>query len=157
MIKYIFFSISVTSLVYLATLLLVLMIFGVNEIQYLMFPTITIHKTITLQTQIFERAEAIFMTAWIPTTFTTLCMYYLAATLNSKALFNTKKDNIVFYVLVAVAMFIANIPKDMAEMFRYLEYNAILAQILNLIYIPAFTFIVLYKVKRGKKYDKKNN
>jgi spore germination protein (amino acid permease) len=157
MIKYIFFSITLTSAIYLATLLLVIMIFGVNETQNLMFPTITIHKAIALQTQVFERAEAIFMTAWIPTTFTTLCCYYLVAVLNTKSLLNIKKDNLIFYILIVSTMFIANIPKDMAEMFRYLEYNAILAQILNLIYIPIFTFIVIYKVKRGKKYGKQNS
>lgn len=154
MIKYIFFSITVTSLIYLAILLLVIMIFAVNETQHLMFPTITIFKALSLQSQVFERAEAMFMTVWIPTTFTTLCVYYLVAVLNIKALFNTKKDNIIFYILIAATMFIANIPKDMAEIFKYLEYNAVLAQILNLIYIPIFTLIVIYKVKRGNKYEK---
>jgi spore germination protein len=156
MIKYIFFSITLASIIYLATLLLSIMIFGVNETQHLMFPTITIHKAIAMRTQVFERAEALFMIAWIPTTFTTSCAYYLASVLNTKALFNSKKDNIIFYILIVAAMFIANIPRNMAELFRYLEYNAVLAQILNLIYIPIFTFIVVYKVKRGKKYEKKN-
>jgi spore germination protein len=157
MVKYIFYSITITSFVYLATLLLVIMIFGVNEVQFLMFPTITIHKAIAMQTQVFERAEAVFMTAWIPTTFTTLCSYYLAAVLNTKVLFNTKKDNIIFYILLVIVMYIANMPKDMAEMFKYLQYNAVLAQILNLIYMPVFTIIVIYKVKRGKKYGKQSN
>ena len=154
MLKYIFIAITITTLIYLAILLLVIMIFGVKEIDYLMFPTISMYKSIAMQTQIFERAEALFMTVWIPITFTTLCVYYLVAVLNAKALFNTKKNNIVLYILIAVVMLIANLPKDMAEVLNYLEYNAILAQILNLIYIPIFTFIVIYKVKRGKKCGK---
>jgi spore germination protein (amino acid permease) len=157
MIKYIFIGISVTCLFYLAIMLLVIMVFGTNEIQYLMFPTITIYKAIALQTQVFERAEALFMTAWIPTTFTTICVYYLAGFLNLKVLVNTKKDKNIIYILMAIVMIIANIPKDMAEMFKYLEYNAVLAQVLNLVYVPVFTSIVLYKVKRGKKYGKQKN
>jgi spore germination protein (amino acid permease) len=157
MIMYIFIGISITCFIYLAIMLLVIMIFGTNEIQFLMFPTITIYKAIALQTQVFERAEAIFMTAWIPTTFTTICVYYLAAVLNLKVLFNTKQDNIFIYILIVIVMIIANLPKDMAEMFKYLEYNAVLAQVLNLVYVPVFTSIVLYKVKRGKKYGKQNN
>jgi spore germination protein len=152
MIKYIFIAITIIAFIYFAILLLVLMVFGVNEIEYLMFPSITMYKSISMQTQIFERAEAIFMTVWIPITFTTLCAYYLVAVLNTKALFNTKKDNIIFYILIVVTIFIANMPKDMPELFKYFKYNGILTQILNLIYMPIFTFIVIYKVKRGKKF-----
>ena len=154
MMKYIFFSVSVTFLIYFSILLLVMLVFSVNEIDYLMFPTISMYKSIAFQTQIFERAESLFMTIWIPSTFTTLCIYYLVAVLNTKALFNTKKDNFIFYILIIIIMFIANMPKNMIEVFRYLEYNAVLAQILNLIYIPSFTLVVIYKVKRGKKYGK---
>jgi spore germination protein len=152
MIKYIFISITLSSFIYLTILVLVIMVFGINEIQHLMFPTITMYKAIALPTQFFERAEAIFITVWIPSTFTTLCIYFLAAVLNTKALFNTKEDNLIFYILIILTMIIANIPMDMAELFKYLEYNSILAEILNLIYVPIFTFIVIYKVKRGKKY-----
>ncbi|MDF2674387.1 MAG: spore germination protein, partial [Clostridiales bacterium] len=157
MIMYIFISISITCFIYLAIMLLVIMVFGTNEIQFLMFPTITIYKSIALQTQVFERAEALFMTAWIPTTFTTVCVYYFAGFLNLKALVNSKQDKVIMYILIVIVMVIANLPKDMAEMFKYLEYNAKLAQALNLVYVPVFTSIVLYKAKRGKKYGKQNN
>lgn len=149
--KWVFIGISISALVYFLIVLMCIMVFGSDEINYLIFPTLSLTKSIQLRATIFERAESFFMAAWIPTTFTTIILYYFASTLNLKALLNTKKDAMITYAQIPLFFIIAFMPENIVEVFKYLNANAVLAQILNLIYIPLFVLAVFLKTRRRTK------
>lgn len=146
--KWMFIGITIGSLIYLIIITLCIMVFGSNEVKYLVFPTLTLTKSIQLTVQIFERAESMLMVAWIPITFTTLVEFYFVSVLNFKALFNIKKDRAIIYALAPISVILALLPGPITSVFRYLSYNAALAQVLNLIYIPLFTLVVFIKTRR---------
>lgn len=148
--KYIFWAITVSSFIYLSIITISLMVFGSNEINYILYPTLTLTKSIQSKSIILERAESFFMVSWIPITVTTLVINYFACTLSIKTLFNTKKDNLIIFVLLPVFLIIALIPQNIVELLKYLDYNAILALLINFLYLPFFTSVVYFKARRKR-------
>lgn len=151
--KYIFWAVSVAAIIYLAIILICLMVFGSEEINYILFPTLIITKTIEAKSIVFERAESLFMITWIPITFSSVLLNYFASTLIIKTFLNAKRDKLIMYgqlpVLIAVALF----PKNIVELLKYLSYSGVLARILNFIYHPIFTLIVYLKNRRKNKNE----
>jgi spore germination protein len=148
--RYIFLSITISSILYLIIIVLSIMVFGEVELQYQVYPTLNLGKAVQLKTEIFERTESLFMIVWIPNALSSIILYYLVSIQNLKVLFKTKKDSIFLYGLIPACMLIALIPQNTRSMLRYLEYNAYLAQFLNLVYVPVFAIIVYLKTRRRK-------
>ncbi|MDF2673563.1 MAG: spore germination protein [Clostridiales bacterium] len=148
--KHIFWAITVSSLIYLSIITISLMIFGSNEINYILYPTLTLTKSIQSKSIILERAESFFMVSWIPITVTTLVINYFACTLSIKTFFNTKKDNLIIFAQLPVFLIIALIPQNIVELLKYLDYNAILALSINFLYLPFFTSMVYFMVRRKR-------
>jgi spore germination protein (amino acid permease) len=154
--KYIFWAITVASAIYLSIILICLMTFGTIEINYLLFPTLTLTKTIQSESLIFERAESIFMLSWIPITFTTISLNYIACTLALKAFFNTKKDNLIMYAQLPVFLAVALFPQNIVEISKYFDYSSIFAMSINFLYLPFFTTGVYFKSRRKNKNENQN-
>lgn len=154
--KYIFWAITVASLVYLSIIVICLMTFGSNEIKYILFPTLTLTKTIQSRSLILERAESFFMISWIPITFSTILINYIACTLSLKALLNVKKDNLIIYAQLPVFLTIALFPQNIVEVSKYLDYNGILALSMNFLYLPFITSIVYFKNRRKNQNENQN-
>lgn len=146
--KWVFWGVGIGMSIYLFIMLLCIWVFGENEVQHLLFPTLTLSKSIQLQSQIFERAESIFMAVWIPNTFATLLLFYFFTTLNLKAFFKTKKNNLIIYAQLPIFFIIESIPKDIPDLFRLLALNNKLAIWLNFGYFPVFILITALKQRR---------
>lgn len=151
--KYIFWAITVTSFIYLSIIVICLMTFGTTEINYILFPTLTLTKTIESRSLILERAESLFMISWIPITFTTILINYIACTLTLKALLNAKKDTLIIYGQLPVFLAVALFPQNIVEVSKYLDYNSILALSMNFLYLPFFTSVVYFKNRRKNKNE----
>ncbi len=149
--KYIFWAITVSSIVYLSIIVICLMVFGTKEINYILFPTLTLTKSIQVKSMIFERAESFFMVSWVPITFTTILIYYLANTLCLKSLLNIKKDNIIIYGQLPIFLAIALFSENIVELFKYLDYNAVFGILINFLYLPLIASAVYFKVRRKKQ------
>lgn len=154
--KYIFWAVTVTSFIYLSIIVVCLMIFGTNEIDYLLFPTLTLTKAIQTSALVFERAESLFMISWIPITFSTILLNYIPCKLTLKVFFNVKKDNLIIYGVFPVFFIIAMLPQNIVEVTRYLKYTGTLAVGMNFIYLPFFCLMIYLKNRRKKKNETGN-
>jgi len=143
--KWIAISVSISVAVYTIILLLCIMAFGSTEVKYLIFPTITLSKSIMLESNILERAESLYMAAWIPITFSTLLLFYLASTLNLKALFNTRKDRIIIFSQIPFFFLIALYPDNISEVFYFIGWNEDLGQLLIFLIVPLAAIIQFFK------------
>lgn len=150
--KYITLGLIIGTIVYSTIIGLCIMVFGATEINYLVFPTLTLSKAIQLENQVFERAESLFMAAWIPNTFTTMIVYYLISTICIKALFHKKKDKIIKLGQIPIIFMIALLPRNIAEVFKMLNLANLGLNILVLVYLPLVGLTVLIK-KRGVKNE----
>ncbi|MDQ2085456.1 endospore germination permease [Herbivorax sp. ANBcel31] len=148
--KWIFTGVSIVTLFYLAIVMMCIMVFSIHKINELVHPTIILSKTIQLENPLFERAESIFITAWIPITFSTMTLYYYASVLNLKALFDTKKHNLMIYIQIPLLIFIALYPKNVIKAYQYLKINNYLALALVIIAL-LLPFISILKSKKGGK------
>ncbi|PRX25254.1 spore germination protein (amino acid permease) [Orenia metallireducens] len=146
--KWIAISVSISVAVYTIILLLCIMAFGSTEIKYLIFPTITLSKSIMLESNILERAESLYMAAWIPITFSTLLLFYLASTLNLKAFFNTKKDRVIIFSQVPLFLVLALYPDNISEVFYLIGWNEDLGQLLIFLIVPLTAMIEFFKERR---------
>lgn len=154
--KYIFWAVTVTSFIYLSITVVCLMIFGSDEINYILFPTLTLTKTIQSKSLIFERSESLFMVSWIPITFSTILINYFGSTLSLKVLLNAKRDNLIMYAQLPVFLAIALFPQNIVEITKYFNINKIVALSINFIYLPLFAFIVYFKNRRKNQNENKN-
>ncbi|MCC5910016.1 MAG: endospore germination permease [Clostridiaceae bacterium] len=135
-------------LTYFFIVIMCIMVFGSQELQRLIFPTISLSKTIQLDVEIFERAESLFMTAWIPISFTTIVSYYFSSSLNLKALFNTKRDDLIIYGQLPILFVMALIPQNIVQVYYYLSINNILAQVLSFGLMPLILIATFIKERR---------
>lgn len=137
--------------IYLAIIIMCIMVFGVKEINQLIFPTISLSKTIRLKTELFERLESLFMTIWMPISFTTILGHYWASILNSKALFNTKRGHLIMWINVPIIFFIALYPENVVQLNYFLSLSNRLAQILTFGVLP-IVVIATWVYKRREKH-----
>lgn len=148
--KWIAIGIIITSLIYLAIILLVIIVFGTEETKMLIWPTIVLSKAIQLETELFERAESLFMVIWIPLTFTTMVTFYYSSVLNIKALFDSNRDNLITYGQIPLFIVIATLPGSSPEVYNYLDWVNRLAQFITFVIIPIMICITLIKKRRKR-------
>jgi len=148
--KYIFIGISISISVYFLVILMTILVFGSDELNFLIFPTITMSKSIRVEVKILERAESLFMAAWIPITFTTLLLLYLVSTLNLKALFNSKRDRLIIISQIPLFLILALYPKNISEVFKLGELKDIGGQMLIFVIVPLAVLAQLIKERRVK-------
>jgi len=150
--KWIFISVAVCFSIYLGILLMALMIFGSNEISYLIYPTITLTKAIQLRVQLFERAESFFMAAWIPNAFTTLVIYYYLSIINIRSVFSKLNYNILAYCHFPLIFFVAMFPRNVVASTNYLVLlDNYIGKALVFFLVPGLIVLQLYRQRRKKK------
>ncbi|SET42244.1 spore germination protein (amino acid permease) [Natronincola peptidivorans] len=148
--KWITIGILIVGVVYMAIVLMCIMVFGSREIQELLFPTLSLSKTIQLQVEMFERAESLFMAVWIPITFTTIVTYFFSSFLNMKALLNTKREKMVLYGHLPILFIAALIPQNTVEVHYYLMLTNELAKILSFAALPLIVIATFIKERRRR-------
>lgn len=148
--KWILSGVILSIVFYLLIVIMSIAVLGVKEIQYLIYPTIVLPKAVELKSEVFERAESFFMATWIPKALTTIVIFYIVSTMCIKEFFNTGKTNIVILAQLPIFVMIALFPDNIVQLYNYLNINNMLAIFLDLIYIPIFLSIVIFK-DRGKK------
>lgn len=149
--RWIGLSVGISVGIYTLIILLCILSFGSTEMEYLIFPTITLSKSIKIGTNILERAESLYMAAWVPITFTTLLLYYLASTLNLKAFFNTKRDRIIILSQIPLFFLIALYPDNIAQVFNLIGWFEELGQVLIFIVIPLSAIIQIMRERNISK------
>ncbi|TYQ16480.1 UNVERIFIED_CONTAM: spore germination protein (amino acid permease) [Acetivibrio alkalicellulosi] len=146
--KWVFTGVFVVTLFYVAIVLMCIMVFGSKEINELVHPTIILSKTIELEAQLFERAESLFITAWIPITFSTMAVYYYASVLNLKAFLGTNRHNLMIYIQIPLIIIIALFPEDIIKAYHYLKINSYLALLLSIV-VVILPFISIIRFRKG--------
>lgn len=152
--KWIVVGVGIPTIVYTAIVFLCVLVFGDDEMAWLLYPTITLIKSIQVEVQLFERVESLLITIWIIIVFMLLVLSFYSSYLNTRALFKTKegtlKDRFSRYVQIIVLVAFAFLPKDVIEQQIYKEYIQILGRVLILGFIPAIVMITLLKERKKK-------
>lgn len=143
-------AIGLLIFIYLWIVLMCILVFGAAETTRLLYPTITLSKSIQLRAQLFERAESLMMTVWIVNTFAVTLIASFVAVENMKALFGTEKKRMMIYVQMTAVYLLAHIPRSIAvqqRIFRYVD----IATLGVVMLIPAIAGITLLKKRKKSK------
>lgn len=96
--------------------------FGIDQLKVLVFPVISLFKTIEMKLFLFERVELFFLTLWLSAAFTTITVYYYCGYYLLKEIFSKSKlKHVVLPTYFAIAFYIAQLPKDIQKTFKILD------------------------------------
>ena len=147
--KWIFPGMFIPIGIYLGIILVSTMVFGSDEITRLLFPTLTLAKSIELEESLLERAESLFMIVWVIVTFFMITFSFLVGYLNLKAWFPKKNRILVYAQIPFVLLFIA-LPQNIAQASMLAEYFHYLGRFLMLAGIPVLVGLTIVRERREK-------
>ncbi|SES68079.1 GerAB/ArcD/ProY family transporter [Anaerobranca gottschalkii] len=130
-------SLCILSITLLYTFLIITQtaLFGPEELQTLMYPTITYLDV--KDVLIIERIEIVFSILWIFKVLTTIIIQFYLATLQLQALLNTKTNSIFAYILTPVVFILTLYPRNVMELNLFKEklsyYNIFIGLVLPLV------------------------
>ena len=141
---------SLSILIYLLIMLMCIFVFGAAETSRLLYPTITLSKSIQIRAQLFERAESLMMTVWIINTFAVTVVASFVAIENMKALFGIEKKRMLIYVQMTAVYLLAHIPRNAAMQEKIMGYFDMVTLSIVML-IPIIGGITLLKKRRKLK------
>ncbi|MGN8647619.1 GerAB/ArcD/ProY family transporter [Gracilibacillus sp. HCP3S3_G5_1] len=121
---------------------------GESEILETIWPTLELGRTIDIPGNLLSRIDAILLTSWIFSVFTTLLSYYFLIVRGICELLRFHHYRVVAIICAPIAFGIAIYPEDIYKMYDYI----IVTTNYGLLAILAYPFIALIIAKiRGKR------
>ncbi|WP_209124748.1 GerAB/ArcD/ProY family transporter [Alkalihalobacillus sp. BA299] len=115
-------SVSVITLLYIFTFIMVVTIFGVEGTQVITFPTVEAIKEIEVPGAFFERLESLMITIWIMTIFNTMSTIQLITFLTIKKQLQQLNEKILLSTIVFITYTIAFIPNSITDVFTFSDW-----------------------------------
>ena len=148
--KWVFVGTGIPIAIYLGMILMCILVFGGLEITRLIYPTLSLAKSVRLEVQIFERAESLFMIGWVISTFSMQTLSLFVSYENLKVLFKTKKNQWLIYGQIPIIWAIAFFPENTAQVQTYNQYVMLLGRSIMLGIIPGLVAATYVKERRKK-------
>ncbi|MED3661563.1 endospore germination permease [Ureibacillus sp. FSL K6-8385] len=94
-------------------------VFGVQELELLYWPVLSLSRIIQIPGEVLSRIDAIILITWIFAVFTTLFSHYFVAVRGTAEIFRTDKFNLISTIMVPFIYVIALIPDNIYEIYDY--------------------------------------
>jgi spore germination protein (amino acid permease) len=117
--KYVIAGITVSTLFFMASVIITSGFFGENMLKHLIFPILTLSAS--YRAPITERLDLFFLAIWFPALGMTLRMYFFVTYLSINKLFKVKKKTISIILLTLLIILLSRIPRDFAQVYKYME------------------------------------
>jgi len=118
----------------LYTIIICLGVFGVNEMEDMYWPVLSLSRIIQIPGDVLSRIDAIILITWIFAVFTTLCSYFFVIVRGTAELFRTDHYGFISTLMIPIVFIIALIPNNVYEIYNYA---------IKVSYIGLFLFIIL--------------
>ncbi|HPD00131.1 MAG TPA: endospore germination permease [Acetivibrio sp.] len=127
-----------------------ILVFGPEETQRYLFPTLHLSKSIHVGSILFERLEAFVIILWIPAVFTSVGIYTFTSIRNFVVFFNIKPkhEKYVSLVHIPLLLLVAMFSKNQLEALERMKSFDYIVVCLNFIYIPFLIILTLIKKRR---------
>ena len=146
-------TVFLVALIYTITVFSQIALFGYQELQTLMYPTINYLDVIDIP--IIERIEIFFSIFWIFTVIVTVIVQYYVGSLILQSLFNTRNNSGFIYMFSPLVFFLSLYPRSSVQIGAYKE----IIGYCNIFFGLALPVILLitFLLKGGKKKDGKKD
>ena len=145
-------GLSIITLTYLYIIIITLGYFGVETLQYILWPTINLLKAIKIP--FFGRLEFFLIFLWIAIAFTSVASFYYMASYSLTQFFSLKNKLIGSFLILPIIYYLFFIPKNIIEVFEYTEIVAQLGTVL--IFIVPTILLIITKL-RGIGHENQTN
>ncbi len=149
--KWIFPGVFISIGFYIGIVSVCLMVFGADEVVKLLFPTLSLAKSMEVNFDLIERAESIFMIVWIINTFIMMMLSLFVGYENLKVLF-PKKDKLCIYAQLPIIILFLMLTRNTAQITLYTQYLNYLGRFITVVMIPVVVCVAIIK-ERMKKHE----
>lgn len=144
-----YWAILITGGLYLSIVTATVAVFGPEETNKLLWPTLELAKTTSLPANILERLDAAFLAVWVTAVFTTLfSTYYL--TIHSLSQLLRLKDHRMFSMMILPFVFImAMLPQNVLNMYDIIVWIGQFGLLITVVYPLILLLVAALRKKRG--------
>ncbi|MGM0370506.1 MAG: GerAB/ArcD/ProY family transporter [Bacillota bacterium] len=132
-------GLGIITLTYLYIVIITLGYFGVETLQYILWPTINLLKAIKIP--FFGRLEFFLIFLWVAIAFTSVAAFYYMASYSLTQFFSIKNKVISSIILIPFIYYLFLIPQNIIEVFEYASLAAKYGTILTFIIPPILLLI----------------
>ena len=141
--------IIISSILYIACYLLIIVKFGIKESVHLVWPFISVMKYVNIPGFFFESTEIVGLCFQIIVTFSCICIIAYFTNMAMHETFNTRENGYFVYIQIPILYIMAVVLPGMYMMFPYIQWPIIVLSSLNLL-IPLIATLVDAKSKKAK-------
>lgn len=144
-------AIFTVTIVYFLTVFFTIGKFGIQETKNLVWPVVTVFKSIDIPGTILENVEVVIMGTWLLSIFMTVSITYFGAVFLLSRLLDSKEHNYLTIPLFPIIYILALIPENAAQVYDYLGMYSYISGTVFAIAIPILLFIIsLFKKKANR-------
>jgi spore germination protein len=151
--KWYLFGLAIPILVYIGLTILSIMVFGAPGVISLIYPTLTLTKSIEFPATFLERLESIAAILWIGIIFVTIVLFTFSSIRNLAVFFHVRDKHLRYLVLahIPVLLIIALVIKEGLLVMKYFRMIRNIQVPWAFGLIPLLTFFSYIKKRRGVK------
>ena len=138
-------------LIYMLVVISAVSIFGVVEIQRLVWPAIAMYRVIEIPGAFIENVHGVVMAIWVVAVYMTLAVFFFAAVTILGRLLSLKEQSFIALPLAFLIYFLALIPDNVSQVYNYLDAFSLYLGIPFGFVLPAALFIIAKARGMGKE------
>lgn len=148
-----YWALFTVSIIYFITVFIVIGRFGILGTKNLIWPTITLFKTIEFPGTIIENVEVVILSTWLLSIFATISITFFGLAFLTSKVVNAKDHNYFVLPYIPLIYAIALMPENIAEVYEWMGvYTNVLGTIFAIIVPVALLVISLFRnPKRGAR------
>lgn len=148
--------IGLISIVYFIFTAITIARFGIEENKNLIWPVVTLFKSVDLPGTLLENVEVVIMSTWLLSIFMTVAIAYFGAVLLLSRILKSKEHNYLSIILLPIIYVISLIPENVAEVYDYMDMFANYLGTAFAVVIPIVLLFISFFRRKSKKGMKKN-
>lgn len=149
---------SFALVVYVITVVAGITVFGYEELQRLVWPTLELIKVTQKSGWFLERFESAFLAIWVASVFTTIGNMLYATIFSLRRLFHKgiRFQRITAIVIMVPLFFLTLVPQNIVELFSFTKYLTVVGFLITII-IPLLLAITQFMRNQFNKGREVNN
>jgi spore germination protein len=136
---------------YLLIVVATISVFGAEEIEKLIWPTLELAKTTSLPANVLERLDGAFLAVWVIAVFTTIYSTYYIMIRSISQLFRTGDQRRFTFFVFPFIFVIAMIPQNILQMYNIIQSVGRWGLLITVVY--PFILLVVALIRKKKRGD----
>jgi spore germination protein len=136
---------------YLLIVVATVAVFGSEEIEKLIWPTLELAKTTSLPANVLERLDGAFLAVWVIAVFTTIYSAYYLTIRSINQLFRVGDQKRFSFFVFPFIFVIAMLPQNVLQMYKIIEVVGRWGLVITVVY--PFVLLVVALIRKKKKGD----